>query len=80
MQTVTLSEAQVHLGDLVGKLFPGDEIVITNGEHPVARLLPFGGVRTPRLLGEFAGQYKPLPASEQASLKAHDSEWCEPVP
>ncbi len=80
MQTVTLSEAQVHLGDLVGKLFPGDEIVITNGEHPVARLLPFGGVRTPRLLGEFAGQFKPLPASEQASLKAHDSEWCEPVP
>ena len=30
--------------------------------------------------GDFAGQFKPLPASEQASLKAHDSEWCGPVP
>ena len=80
LQTVTLSEAQLHLDDWVSKLFPNLEIVITNGEPPVARWLPFGGERVPRPVREFAGQFKPLPASEKASLRVHDSEWCGPVP
>lgn len=79
MQTVTLSDAQAHLSEMVGKLFPGEEIVITQGEQPVARLLPFSGRVPPRPLNEFAGRFQPLPAAEQEALKLHDREWCEPL-
>jgi antitoxin (DNA-binding transcriptional repressor) of toxin-antitoxin stability system len=38
MQTVTLQEAQSHLPDLIHNLSPGDELVITENNQPVARL------------------------------------------
>jgi prevent-host-death family protein len=38
--TVTLEEAQSHLTELVEKLAPGDEVVITRDGKPVARLTP----------------------------------------
>jgi prevent-host-death family protein len=37
--TVTIEEAQVHLAELVSKLAPGEEVVITDKQQPVARLL-----------------------------------------
>ena len=60
----------MNLDDLLGKLIPGDEIVITNGQHPVARLLPFAGARAPHPPGEFTGRFKLLPASEQAEFSS----------
>jgi prevent-host-death family protein len=36
--TVTLEEAQAHLAELVSKLAPGQEIVITENNQPVATL------------------------------------------
>jgi prevent-host-death family protein len=80
MQTVTLSDAQARLGDIVGKLYPGEEIILTKDEKPVARLLPFSPSRPPRPLSEFAGRFRPLPEAEQDSLKPHDRDWCEPLP
>jgi prevent-host-death family protein len=38
--TVTLEEAKAHLEELVEQLAPGDEIVITQENRPVARLIP----------------------------------------
>jgi prevent-host-death family protein len=38
--TVTLEEAKAHLEELVEQLLPGDEIVITHENRPVARLVP----------------------------------------
>ena len=38
--TVTLEEAQSHLTELLDKLAPGDEVVITRDGKPVARLTP----------------------------------------
>lgn len=38
--TITLEEAQAHLTELVSTLAPGEEVVITVNEQPVARLLP----------------------------------------
>ncbi|HLW66922.1 MAG TPA: DUF2281 domain-containing protein [Gemmataceae bacterium] len=38
--TVTLDQAQAALKQLIGKLGPGDEIVITENDQPVARLVP----------------------------------------
>ena len=39
MSTVTIEEAQAHLPDLIGNLTVGQEIVITQGKVPVAKLV-----------------------------------------
>ena len=39
MATVTIQEAQAKLADLIHKLTPGDEVVITENNQPVARLV-----------------------------------------
>ncbi|MBX7073260.1 MAG: type II toxin-antitoxin system prevent-host-death family antitoxin [Pirellulales bacterium] len=40
MTTVTLAEAKAKLEELVDHLAPGETIVITQGDRPVARLVP----------------------------------------
>lgn len=45
MQTVTLEDAQNHLSEIVEKLAPGEEIVLTRQDKPVATLRA-----TPQLL------------------------------
>ena len=40
MTTVTLKEAQSALADLIHRLSPGEEVVITENDQPVARLVP----------------------------------------
>jgi prevent-host-death family protein len=39
MTTVTLAEAQAKLSDLIHQLTPGDEVVITENNLPVAKLV-----------------------------------------
>jgi antitoxin (DNA-binding transcriptional repressor) of toxin-antitoxin stability system len=39
MTTVSLQEAQRRLAELVGELAPGDEVVITHDDRPVAKLV-----------------------------------------
>ena len=39
MQTITLEEAQSHLGEIIDKLTPGEEVVLTRGDKPVARIV-----------------------------------------
>ena len=38
MATISIHEAQSNLSELVHRLAPGDEIIITEGDRPVARL------------------------------------------
>lgn len=38
MQTVSLQEAQSHLAEIIDKLPPGEEIVLTRDDKPVAIL------------------------------------------
>ena len=57
MSIVTIQEAQATLSDLIHRMIPGDEIVITDNNQPVARLVaavekPAGKVRK---LGTLAG-------------------------
>ena len=40
MPTVTLAEAQAKLAELVDHLAPGEELVITRDDKPVAKLTP----------------------------------------
>ena len=40
MPTLTIAEVQTQLPELVDRLRPGEEVVITRGDRTVARLLP----------------------------------------
>ncbi|MEX0712455.1 MAG: type II toxin-antitoxin system Phd/YefM family antitoxin [Pirellulales bacterium] len=40
MTTVTIEEAQAKLPELIEKLLPGEEVVITRDDKPVAQLIP----------------------------------------
>ena len=39
MSTITIQEAQANLADLIHRLGPGEEIVITEDNRPVAKLV-----------------------------------------
>ena len=39
MVTVTIQEAQAKLSDLIHRLTPGEEVVITENNEPVAKLV-----------------------------------------
>jgi len=56
MTTVTLEEAQSKLPELIHQLAPGEELVITENEQPVARLVPEASIeRKPRQPGSMRG-------------------------
>jgi prevent-host-death family protein len=56
MITVTLEEAQAHLARLIEQLSPGEEVVITRNQEPVARLVAASTPsRQPRRLGTMKG-------------------------
>jgi len=40
MTTVTIQQAQSTLAELIHRLSQGDEVVITDNDRPVARLIP----------------------------------------
>lgn len=45
---LTVEEAQARLKELIGRLGPGEEVVLTENEQPVARLVGERVVRAPR--------------------------------
>jgi antitoxin (DNA-binding transcriptional repressor) of toxin-antitoxin stability system len=54
---VTIEEAQSHLAELIANLQPGEELVITQNEQPVAKLIAQGSSsRQPRLPGSAKGK------------------------
>ena len=64
MATISIEEAQTKLGELIHSLTPGEEVVITENDRPVATLaLPrqtrqpdeAGMARQPRELGKMKG-------------------------
>ncbi len=57
MTTVTIQQAQSTLSELIHRLSPGDEVVITENDRPVARLVPTPEThkKSPRQLGTMKG-------------------------
>jgi len=53
--TVTLEEAQARLADLIKHLAPGEEVVITLDDRPVARLVPSAETRPRPQFGSCKG-------------------------
>ncbi len=56
MTTVSIQEAQAKLSELIRGLSPGDEVLITENDHPVARIVA-AALETPvqRALGTLRG-------------------------
>jgi prevent-host-death family protein len=47
MPTISIHEAQANLSELIHRLSPGDEIIITEDDRPVARLTAVSRPMTP---------------------------------
>ena len=57
MATLTIQEAQAQLSDVIHRLTPGDEVVITENDLPVAKLVstPASPSKKPRQPGTLRG-------------------------
>jgi antitoxin (DNA-binding transcriptional repressor) of toxin-antitoxin stability system len=57
MTSVTIQEAQSRLTDLIHRLSPGEEVVITENDQPIARIVPtpVRAKKTARQLGTMRG-------------------------
>lgn len=57
MTTVTIQQAQSTLSELIHQLSLGDEVVITENDRPVARLVPTSDIKktSSRQLGTMKG-------------------------
>ncbi len=70
MQTVTLTEAQRHLPELVRDLSRDGELVITDADKPVARLTPLTARTSLRNLSpqSIGAVLRPFPSSDDDTL------------
>lgn len=53
--TITVAEAQNRLAELIATLKPGEDVVLTSNELPVARLVASEPLEKPRRLGTLKG-------------------------
>jgi prevent-host-death family protein len=56
MATVTIEEAQAHLPELIDKLQPGEEVVITRNARPVAQLVALSAGKPQPVFGSGEGK------------------------
>ena len=69
MSSLTVQEAQAKLSELIHNLKPGDEVVITDNDQPVARLVPAEQRKqTPRRPGTLRGTVKYMAPDFDAPL------------
>jgi prevent-host-death family protein len=69
MSSLGVEEAQAKLSELIHNLQPGEEVVITENDQPVARLVPAEKrPRTPRRPGTLRGTVKYMAPDFDAPL------------
>jgi prevent-host-death family protein len=68
---VTIHQAKTNLSRLIRKASDGEEVIISRGSRPVARLVPIGEIKGQRRPGSLKGKlvvgrefFKALPACE----------------
>ena len=74
VNTVTIHAAKTSLSQLVSQAEAGEEVVVSRGKDPVAKLVPFHPVAQKRQFGALRGQisvgpefFEPLPEEELAA-------------
>ncbi len=67
--TLTVEEAQARLKEVIGKLAPGEEVVITDNQQPVAKLIGERSARPPR----------PAPGAGKGSIPYMAPDFDEPM-
>ena len=60
-KTIELQEAQQHLLELVAQVAAGTEIILTDGQTPRARLVPFANTPKRRVAGLHVGSISVSP-------------------
>jgi antitoxin (DNA-binding transcriptional repressor) of toxin-antitoxin stability system len=75
MPTVTLEEAQTKLSELIDKLVPGEEMVITRNEQPVAELIRLPAEKLHPVPGRCKGMLTILSEDDE-----HLKDWTEYMP
>jgi prevent-host-death family protein len=68
MTTVTIPEAQANLPEIVENLKPGEEVIITRNQQPVARLTPFSDAKPRPVFGSCRGKLT-IVAEDEEHLK-----------
>lgn len=69
MSTITLQQAQAELSSLIHGLGPGDEVVITENNLPVAKIVSSIPPRSQRQLGSMSGTVVHMAADFDAPLE-----------
>jgi prevent-host-death family protein len=54
--TPNISEAKAELSELIAVLRQGDEVILAESGKPVAKIVPYGGVRQCRIPGLMKGE------------------------
>jgi len=68
MTSLPLQQVQAQLPELIHQLAPGDEVLITENDQPVARIVPAMPVRAARKLGSLSGTVRYMAADFDAPL------------
>jgi len=55
MSSIPINQAQAQLSELIHQLAPGDEVVITENNQPVARIVSTRSAQSTRQLGSLRG-------------------------
>jgi antitoxin (DNA-binding transcriptional repressor) of toxin-antitoxin stability system len=56
MATMTIPEAQANLPEIVENLKPGEEVILTRNEQPVAKLTPISAAGPQPIFGSCRGK------------------------
>lgn len=68
MTTISIQDAQVKLPELIHRLAPGEEVVITENDQPVARIVSSTAPKSSRQLGAMRGTVRYMAPDFDASL------------
>jgi len=78
MRTISVDQARLELSDVLSEVEAGGEVIISRGETPIARLVPFVGEPKPRRpkVGVLRGSTFSVPDRSVAPLTVEElKEW-----
>jgi prevent-host-death family protein len=77
MTTIPIQQAQADLPALIHGLAPGEEVVITENNEPVARIVSSAASPSPRKLGSLPGTVLHMAPDFDAPLTSQDPQLAE---